>query len=282
MNKNDTKNEVWTVKRVLHWLTQKFKHEGFKNPRLESEIAVAKAIKGDRVKVYIELEKPLTESERSILRQITRRRLAREPYAYILGHKEFFSLDFKVNKNVLIPRPETELMIEEALKHIKPGQKILDVGTGSGAIAVSLAVNTTDVSVFASDISEEALKIATENAKRYKVEIKFFKGSLFEPFQGKKFDLIMANLPYIPTDYVLPEDVAYEPESALFSGEDGLDLIRKFLFELPNFIENNGIVFMEFGDNQKQKINEILIKYGYNFEFYRDLANAYRFVKILF
>jgi release factor glutamine methyltransferase len=257
-------NEVWTVKKVLHWMVDKFKEKNIANPRLDGEILIALTLKIDRVGVYLNLLRPLSDEERDILRNYVKRRLSGEPIAYITGEKAFYSIDLKVTDDVLIPRPDTEILVEKTLEKLTSGAKILDIGTGSGAIALSIKKENSDVKVFASDISEKALKIAKENGKNLNLDVNWFLGSLFSPFPGEKFNIIVSNPPYIPIGTELQLEVQKEPQSALFAKERGLKILFEIIESAPDYLEKNGWLLMEFGENQE---NELIEKYKkHNFE----------------
>lgn len=192
---------------------------------------------------------------------------AGRPVQHIIGYEEFYGRKFLLNENVLIPRPETEELIEAVLLKLSAigtslaGLKAADIGTGSGAIAVTLKLESPELKVFASDISVQALETARENAKRLNAEIEFFEGDLLHPFieKGIKLDIVISNPPYIPTDEELSEVVAgYEPHSALFGGKDGLDFYRRFALELPNVLNEHALAAFEIGHGQGRAICELM------------------------
>ncbi len=194
------------------------------------------------------------------------------PYAYICGQKEFMKLNFTVNQSVLIPRPETELLVEEALKY--SCNKVLDLCTGSGCIAVSIAYYGEKMQVEASDISNEALMIAEENAKKNGVSIKFIQSDLFENIENT-YDIIVSNPPYIEEKIIssLEKEVQNEPYIALSGGEDGLLFYRRIIENAKNFLNSNGILILEIGYNQRQDVKELLERYQYeDIECIKDLS----------
>jgi release factor glutamine methyltransferase len=226
---------------------------------LESELLVRLATGFDRVRLYRNMEYNLSPNKQEILRHLTERRLNGEPSAYITGNKEFYGHDFYVNHHVLIPRPETEHLVEKAVflgrKYCQP--VIADIGTGSGAIAVSLALNLLDARIFAIDISFDALKTADINCHRYAVNdrITLLCGDLLEPLPGKA-DIITANLPYVRKADI-PHNT-FEPKPALDGGDDGLDLIRRLCLQVNDKINNGGYLLLEIGLGQKEAVVTLL------------------------
>jgi len=223
----------------------------------------------DRVALYTHFDQPVQPAELMRFKKLIQRRLRREPVAYIVGQREFWSLKFIVTPDVLIPRPETEILVMEALKVLsQPEQtkrriRILEMGTGSGAISVALAKELPSASVVATDLSEKALSIAEENALRNGVRerILFLPGDLFAPLEkGSIFELIITNPPYIPQDYFpsLPPEVRdFEPRVALDGGRDGLTFFRRVLPRVGEYLSPEGWVLAEIGAGQDQKVREI-------------------------
>lgn len=224
-----------------------------KLPQTETEILLANILGKDRSFVNSFSETKLTRNQKDKFTQFTQRRLKSEPLAYILGYREFFGLNFLVNKHVLIPRAETENLVEAVLSYTKNSEredlKLIDVGTGSGAIAISVAVNNPSLSVIATDISPEALKVAVKNARLHQVhtKIKFLKSDLLENLK-QKVDIIAANLPYIPTKKYngLPEEIRlFEPKLALDSGESDSSLYQKLFLQAREKLKPKGVIFYE-------------------------------------
>lgn len=185
------------------------------------------------------------------------------PIQYIIGSEEFYGRSFLVNEAVLIPRPETEELVFETLKRIKNGQKVIDVGTGSGAIAVSLKLENPSLQVSASDISPDSLAVAKENASRLGAKVEFFQGDLLQPFIGEKVDVVISNPPYIPVGDISTMSVVvteHEPHRALFAGEDGLDFYRRFMVELPEVLAPSALVGFEIGAGQGEAVAELFKK----------------------
>lgn len=227
-------SRTWTIREVLDWATQDFAARGIESPRLDAELLVSKALGIDRIGLYLDLNRPLVDGERSSIRPLVARRRDREPVAYILGHRDFYGRRFKVTPDVLIPRPDTETLVEHALRCIPEDKScsVLDVGTGSGAIAVTIAAERPLATLTATDISEEALKVASENAERLEVadRIRFEQVDLLGG--AEQYDVIVSNPPYIrraEMESLQVEVRDHEPSSALEAGEDGLDVIKALL-----------------------------------------------------
>lgn len=227
------------------------------------------------------------ELDPAVYQPLLARRAKHEPTAYITGYQPFMGLDFIVDRSVLIPRPETELLVEEAIKHIThyasriTRYAILDLGTGSGCIAISLAKALPDVEIIGIDSSNEALEIASKNAEQFKVSdrCKFILGNMFEELSKQKFDLIISNPPYIPTKVIetlQPEIRDWEPRQALDGGQDGLDHIRKILKEGPKHLKENGFLMLEFGEDQADEIDRLAKSIHLKTQIVKDLAGKDR------
>jgi release factor glutamine methyltransferase len=211
----------------------------------------------DRVGLYLNFEKPLNDDELSAYRGLVARRGRREPLQHILGTQEFCGLEFEVTPAVLIPRHDTETLVNEALARIPGAQSVLDIGTGSGCIAVTVAHGLPGTLVTAVDISEAALVVARRNAERNSVSIEFLQGSLFDPVAGRHFDLIISNPPYIPRsdiEALQPEVRDYDPRAALDGGLDGLDIYRRLIPEAVSFLVTDGWLFVEVGVGQASDV----------------------------
>lgn len=248
-------SRTWTIREVLDWTTQDFAGRGIASPRLDAELLVAKALGTDRVGLYLDLNRPLVDHERSAIRPLVARRREREPVAYILGHRDFYGRRFKVTPDVLIPRPDTETLVEHALECIPEDApcRVLDVGTGSGAIAVTIAAERPLAQVTATDISEAALKVASENAERLEVagRIRFDRANLLSG--AGQYDVIVSNPPYITVSEMktLQAEVReYEPVTALEAGEDGLDVVRALLATAEPVTANGAQMLIEVGSGQ--------------------------------
>ena len=226
--------KTWTILELLRWTTDHFAKQGIETARLDAECLLAHALGVDRLRLYVEFDKPLGPAERSGFRELVRRRSElRVPVSQLVGRREFWSLSLAVTKDVLTPRPETETLIEVALE-LAPERdaelQILDVGTGSGAVALALASERPKARVTATDISPAALAVARGNAERLELagRVRFVAGSLFEPVAAERFDLVVSNPPYLsdaPGAAYAPE-LAHEPREALFAQEQGLALLR--------------------------------------------------------
>ncbi len=264
----------WTILKILQWTTSYFKSHHIDSPRLTAEILLAHILCADRIDLYLKFDQPLTKDELGIFKTFIKRRVNREPVSYITGGREFWGLDFKVTPDVLIPRPETEFLVEESLKLIPTGIssgrfRVIDVGTGSGAVIVSLAVHRPGHVYFASDISPGALKIAFQNAASNNVsaEIRFFAGELFHPLNAddQKFDLIVSNPPYIPNSQInglAPEVSRYEPRLALDGGAEGLEILARIIRDTPEYLKEKGVLMLEIGFDQMEHITHIVREDG--------------------
>lgn len=248
------------IQRSAEFLTKK----GVESPRLQVELLLAHALQMPRMKLYLNFERTLTEAELEKLRELVKRRANREPLQHIIGTTNFCGLEFLVNRHVLIPRPETEILAERAWKYLSTlnsqPSTALDFGTGSGCLAVMLAKKS-NAEIHALDISNEAIEVARENAKRHEVIIKFHHGNGFTALSGKKeFDLIVANPPYIATEEIAtlePEVRDHDPKSALDGGEDGLNFYRLLAKESQDWLAAAGRLMLEFGEGQAELIQEI-------------------------
>lgn len=260
----DVEQEVWTVGRLLDWTAQHLAKKGAEYPRLDAEVLLAHALGCKRIDLYASRhELPASEELRERFRELVRRRLEGCPVAYLVGRKEFFSLEFEVSPAVLIPRPETEFVVMECLSRAKGKSRarVLDIGTGSGAIAISVAKKLPDAQVTAIDIREEALAVAGRNAARHGVErIRFLHGDLFAPIPaGETFDFILSNPPYIATEDIptLPVGVRdYEPHTALDGGPGGYGVLERLLDEAPRYLQPGGALIVEIGAPQEQPVRE--------------------------
>ena len=281
--------EQWTVLKVLQWTMGYFKGKGFEQPRADAEVLLAHALGMERVQLYLNHDKPLSPEELTRFRGLVRRRAAYEPTQYITGKQEFWSLEFEVTPAVLIPRPETEVLVERALEiaEHKPGL-VLDLGTGSGAIAVALAYERSAIRIIAADKSWPAIEIARKNALRNGVaeRISFVVMDLFEAFGSRPlFDLIVSNPPYVSDEELLdlaPEIANYEPRCALRGGgKQGLALIRKILEKFHSHLKPEGSFLMEIGLGQAEILEAGLPSYlAGRFEFIEDYSGIKRVLHV--
>ncbi len=257
--------DTWTILKVLTWTRGYLAEKGVENSRLEAEWLLCEALGLDRVGLYVNFDKPLSDAELSACRSLVARRARREPLQYILGSQDFYGLEFEVIPGVLIPRHDTETLVEEAVKRCPAGATILDIGVGSGCIAVALAKSRPDAQIHGVDLSPKALELAQRNADRHGVTVTLSQGSLFEPFAGRKFDLIVSNPPYIPTADLAglqPEVRDYEPREALDGGADGLDYYRRIIPAAVDFLVQDGWLLLEIGIGEAPEVSAIFTNTG--------------------
>lgn len=275
----------WSIKELLIWTTRYFADKGMQEPRLEAEILLAHVLKRNRVYLYANYEEPVNEAERQQFRDCIMRRTKGEPAAYITGQREFMSLPFHVNADVLIPRPETEVLVETAMGLIQLGsiKRVCDVGTGSGAIAISLAHYAPQVEVFAVDISPEALSMARCNASLHQTAIRFYRGDLLEPLEdGLDMDLIVANLPYLTKAQLEQAEVGvrdFEPRLALMADDDGLSIYRRLLPQAHDRLRPGGYCLWEIDPGQERAARD-MVKDWDEAEILTDYQGRSRVVKV--
>ena len=269
---------------LINWGNERFSKNGLENSRNEMEWLLCDILNCQRIDLYIKFEDFLCENDLTRLRHMVRRRLAGEPLQYILGKGSFYGRDFKVDKNVLIPRPETELLIER-LKARGNIYSLLDIGTGSGCIAITASINELSENIFATDNSRSTLNVAKENMKKFGVTN--IQTAVHDFLQGgfkSKFDVVVSNPPYIAADEIagLQNEVRdYEPHSALTDNTDGFSFYRRFADQFNNLITPGGILMLEFGGNyQKDEIEKIFGKTKLKTEFFKDLQNNWRVVEV--
>lgn len=262
--------DVWTVRRVLEWTTQHLKKHGSETPRLDAEILLAHARNCPRIALYTQFDEPLSDPVRAKMRELVQRRAQSEPVAYLVGHREFFSLDFDVTRDVLIPRPDTETLVMAVLDAAKPlvEPKILDLCTGSGCVAIAIAKNCPAAIVTATDLSPTALTVAQENAAKHKVDqrITFQNGDLFAAVGSEeRFDIIATNPPYVTTAELetLAMDIRkYEPRQALDGGPDGLNVVRGIVRDAAAHLQPGGSVFVEISPEQGDAVQRLFSEAG--------------------
>lgn len=249
---------------------------------IESEVLLRHVMGIDRARLLASLDADMSPDQRQYFMKLVARRSRGEPTAYITGHKEFYGLDFKVNRHVLIPRPETEMLVEKAISLCRENgySKIADIGTGCGAIAVSLAVNIPSIAVCATDIYAEAIEVARQNSIKHGVEdrITLLKGDMLEPIP-EPVDLIIANLPYVRQREIHDTGpLSYEPSTALNGGEEGLDKIERLCRGAGSMLKANGSLILEIGEGQGEAVKAILHKYFTTgkIEIEKDLARIER------
>jgi release factor glutamine methyltransferase len=261
---------AWTIERILRWTADYFAQKGLDSPRLDAEVLLAHALRVGRVHLYTHYDQPLSAAERQAFRAMIKRRAACEPVAYICGRREFYGRDFVVGPAVLIPRPETEHLVEAALGWLAEqgivAPRIADVGTGSGALAVTLAAELPQAQVVAGDISVAALAVAQVNAERHAVaeRVEFIESDLLTDMAGR-FDIIVSNPPYVGLNErdSLPADVVNsEPSVALFAGDDGLALIERLGREVRARLATPGLFLCEMGDTHQTVVRRQLERLG--------------------
>ena len=265
--------QVWTVRRLLDWTASHLERQGIDQPRLAAEMLLAHVLQTQRIKLYMDMDRPASPLERAAYRDLVEKAAAHHPVQYLVGRAWFFSLDFEVNAAVLIPRPCTETIVEHVIQHCRraPGfanPLIADIGTGSGAIAVALAKNLPTARLVATDISEAALEVARRNAARHAVaeRIEFRAGSLYDPLSQAggvtgPLHFIASNPPYIPDDE-WPDQVdrhvrEHEPVTALRGGPDGMDVLRPLIQQAPEHLRSGGQLVFEIPAARKALALEI-------------------------
>ena len=254
-----------TIRETLQQTHGNLESVGIPDARLEAEVMVMNVMRMPRQDLFSHQEDGVNAQQERELAQIVERRLKREPLAYILAYKEFYGVNLLVNSDVLIPRPETETMVEHALFMALMGMEttelvIADVGTGTGAIAINLAIHLPAARIYAIDAADAVLDVASHNIRAHNVadRIKLAKGDLLEPLL-EPVDLIVANLPYIPTSRIptLQPEIQWEPSAALDGGDDGLDLIRRLMSQAPDKLKENGIILLELDPEQVPAVEEL-------------------------
>ena len=263
-------NKIWRVVDLLDWTSQYFEKNAIPNPRLDAEVLLGHLLGKSRLQLYLDFEMPVFQEHLTPFRELIKKRIDRTPISYLTNRKEFMSLEFYVDERVLIPRPETEQLVETVLtaQTDKP-QRLLELGTGSGVIATSLAIHQPEWDITATDLSEDALVVAQKNAETHNcaAQIKFLSGDLFEPIKAidpngeTPFDWIVCNPPYVKKtewDSLSPDVRDYEPEIALFAGNDGLDVIRRLIAEAPAYLASNGKLSLEIGDTQADTVRTLV------------------------
>ncbi|HEX8796553.1 MAG TPA: peptide chain release factor N(5)-glutamine methyltransferase [Polyangiaceae bacterium] len=277
----------WTIADVLRWAADDFRARGIESPRLDAEVLLARALGTTRIQLVVDAPRVLPAEDLARFREMVKRRRAHEPVAYILGEREFYGRVFRVDKRVLVPRPDTETLVEAALdrsRHVSMSMRALDLCTGSGCVAVTLAKERPTSSVLATDASDDALAVARDNALRlgaYNVALRV--GDLYMAADAStRFDVITANPPYIARRDIagLMQDVRdFEPRLALEGGDDGLDLIRRVVSGAPAHLVAGGVLAVEVGAGQAPAVAELLRAAGFvAIELRRDYARIERVV----
>ncbi len=280
--------ETWTIRKVLTWTSQHFEKREIDAPRLTAEVLLSHVLGESRVKLYVDLDRPLAPEELTAFRALIERRSQREPTQYLTGCKEFYNRRFAVDPTVLIPRPETEELVEAVL-HTRPKDGaawVADLCTGSGCIAVTLAAERPLLHVHATDLSLEAHAMAQRNAEALGVadRVEIFQGDLFAPLRARGppggYDLVISNPPYVASGEIdgLSAEVRREPLSALDGGPEGLDLLRRIAHEAREFLKPGGLLAVELGEKQGGAVRALLESAGFTeVRIEKDLAKLDRF-----
>lgn len=257
----------WTTRRLLDWTAPYLESKSVDSPRLAAEILLAHTLKVQRIKLYMELDRPASDVERATFKALVERAAQHEPVQYLTGHAHFFSLTFDVDHRALIPRPCTEMLVEHIIHHsrLTPGfatPLIAEIGTGTGCIAITLAKNMPEARILAVDISQDALNLAKHNADKHDVadRIDFILGDGLTPVVGQRPHYLVSNPPYIPDhewNEVPPNVADHEPALALRAGADGLDILRPLIQNAPDHLATNGQLVCEIAASQKQDVIDI-------------------------
>jgi release factor glutamine methyltransferase len=279
--------DPWTIESLLKWAADDFRAKGIDSPRLDAEVLLGWALGKTRIELVIESKRELDGDDLIRFREAVKRRRTHEPVAYVLGQREFFGRMFKVDKRVLVPRPDTEALVEVALartKHLSMCMRALDLCTGSGCVGITLARERPTSQIVATDVSDDALAVARENALRLGAyNLALFQGDLFAALDPEiRFDIVASNPPYIASGEIptLMSDVRdFEPKLALDGGADGLDLVRRIIEDAPAHLEANGIVALEIGYDEAERTRAIFTEHGYaDIETKRDYGKIERVI----
>ncbi len=266
--------ETWTIQKLLNWVTEYLTDKGVDSPRLSAELLLSHVMGLKRIELYTQFDKSVAGQQLDQLHALVKRAGHHEPVAYLVGKTEFYSLELNVSSDCMIPRPETELLVQRAIEFLRARtgvQYVCDLCTGSGCIAVAIAKNFPDVRIIATDICDDALSIAAGNVEKHQLteRIKLLCGDLFKPIiqqlDVEQFDLIVCNPPYVSsTEYEkLKKNVKdYEPKKALFAGDNGLDVYRRIIKEADRFLKSDAALMLEIGFSQGSAIKELLEQTG--------------------
>ncbi len=266
-----TTDEPWTVKRILDWTIGFLKEKESETPRLDAEVLLAHAMKCHRIQLYTQFDHPLTDTQRSVMRDLVKRRAAREPVAYLVGHREFFSLDFLVKPGVFIPRPDTEILVMATLDLLKgmESPKALELCAGSGCIPIAIVKNHPTVQMQTVELNPQVAEVTQANIDKHQVgnRVTLHIGNLFEPVSStERFHVIVSNPPYVQRDEIatLAADIRdHEPHLALDGGEDGLDVIRQIAAQSPDHLVPDGWLLFELSPEQADAGKQILTDLNY-------------------
>ena len=260
----------WTIQKLLNWVTEYLTGKGVHSPRLSAELLLCHVLGLTRIELYTQFDKPVPQRKLDTLRDLVRRAGLHEPVAYLTGRTEFYSIELDITADCLIPRPETELLVQRAIEFLRMRdgvQFVCDLCTGSGCIAVAIAKNFPDSRIIATDISAGALEVAARNVTKHGLNerIKLLQGDLFEPLVGQldvtEFDMIVCNPPYVSSaeyETLAPNVKDYEPKSALLAGTDGLDVYRRLIDRADSFLKPSAALVLEVGYAQGPAVRELL------------------------
>ncbi len=280
-----TPEKRWTVLELLQWTTTFFKEKDIESPRLDAECLLAHALETERLRLYLDFEKPASPEERARFRElVTRRADERIPVALLTGSKEFWSLPLQVTSDVLVPRPDTETLVEatvRAFENVPAPTEILDLGTGSGAIALALAKEYGEARITAVERSPAALEVAERNAESLELteRIRFLRGDLFEPVEGEFFDVIVSNPPYLAESEApsLAPELAHEPKEALFAGPEGTEVLERIVKAAGARLRPGGFIALELAPAQAQTVGSWLEAAGFEgVQAHKDLGGRER------
>ncbi|PQO34864.1 peptide chain release factor N(5)-glutamine methyltransferase [Bremerella cremea] len=283
--------EPWTIGRLLNWTTEYLESKGSDEARLEAQLLLCHALDCQKIQLYTRFEETVDDDKRSKFRELVKQRAAGIPVAYLLGTREFYSMEFAITSDVLIPRPETEHLVIETLDRLKArsgeeGLRFLELGTGSGIIAVTVAKHAKQVTGLATDISKKALEVARGNAEKHGVaeRIEFASGDLFDAVPvGEKFDIIVSNPPYVADSeksMMDPQVIAHEPHVALFADEEGTAVLRRILEQAVDYLKPGGWVLLEFSPMIASRVAKIAEQLGHyqQISIGKDLAKHDRYL----
>ncbi len=278
--------ELWTIGRILKWTEQYFKENGIESPRLDAEVLLSHILGRERIYLYVHFDEPLEPAELARYREAIKQRVQRVPVAYIIGEKEFMGLTFKVTADTLVPRPDTEILVQAAIERLRArGEtpRFADIGTGSGAICLSVLHFLPKAQADTVDISPAARAIAEENAAALEVadRVTFHTGDLLAPLAGQCYDAILSNPPYIPDGDIAalaPEVRLKEPHTALAGGKDGLDFYRRLTADAPAHLKDGGFLAVEVGIHQAAPVAALAVPAFSRTEILKDYAGIERVV----
>ncbi len=266
--------QTWTIQKLLNWITEYLAGKDVDSPRLSAELLLSHLTGLKRIELYTQFDIPVAGQQLDQLHALVKRAGQQEPVAYLVGKTEFYSMEIDVSPDCMIPRPETELLVQRAIEFLRTRegiQHVCDLCTGSGCIAVAIAKNFSDINIIATDICDSALAVAALNVEKYQLDgkVKLLCGDLFEPIvpqlDVKKFDLIVCNPPYVSSDEYdkLGKNVKdYEPRKALFAGIDGLDVYLRIIDKVDDFLKDDAALMLEIGYAQGPAINGLLEQAG--------------------